>query len=108
MITRIKKVSIYSSDCHTPEEIEIKNECNATLIDNVLNFVFSYKNYNEEVRDLAGTILWVKHLIKDKKIKRIYILTTEDTLIDLTSNYYLLEETENPLYFSIILHNNLD
>ena len=106
MITRIKKVSIYYNNCHSQEDIEINNECNATLIDNVLNFVFSYTNYNKEAKDLTSTILWFKSMIKDKKIKRIDILTNEDEWIGLTSNDYLLEETENPLYFRIILHNN--
>lgn len=53
-----------------------------------------------------GLKQWIKHKIRDKKIKRIGILTTEDEWIGLTSNNFLLEETENPLYFSIILHNN--
>lgn len=106
MITRIKKISIYFNDCQNPEDIEIKNECNATLIDNVLNFVFSYNNYNKDVKNLTSEILWIKHMIRDKKIKHIGIITTEDEWIGLTSNNFLLEETENPLYFSIILHNN--
>ena len=106
MITRIKKVSIYYNNCHSQEDIEINNECNATLIDNVLNFVFSYNNYNKEAKYLVSTVLWLKSMIKDKKIKRIAILTNEDEWIGLTSNNFLLEETGNPLYFSIILDNN--
>ena len=107
MVTRIKKVSIYTTDRQN-EDIEIKNEYNATLVDNVLNFVFSYKIFNEEVSDLTGTILWFKHMIRDKKIKNIYILTDYDEWINLTSDGYLLEESENPLYFRIILDNNKD
>lgn len=57
MITRIKKISIHFNDCHNPEDIEIKNECNATLIDNVLNFVFSFNNYNKDVQYFISTIL---------------------------------------------------